>query len=90
MGNKLGDLRSLPDLFSDIGNEIDFLHSISSESSDDSFIQSLRMQGRDQTPKKAKKIVANPMKWKCNTRKIAYQTGKSYISKRGEMFQKQE
>ncbi|GBM06059.1 hypothetical protein AVEN_49439-1 [Araneus ventricosus] len=42
MENKLGNLESLPDLFSDTGNEIDFVHSTSSESSDDSFIQSLR------------------------------------------------
>ncbi|GBO00263.1 hypothetical protein AVEN_268926-1 [Araneus ventricosus] len=82
MEKKLSDLESLPDLFSDTGNEIDFVHSTSRESSDDSFIQSLRIQERDQTPKKAKKIVANPMKWKCNARKIALQTGKSYISKR--------
>ncbi|GBN16035.1 hypothetical protein AVEN_253301-1 [Araneus ventricosus] len=45
---------------------------------------------RDQTPKKAKKIVANPMKWKCNARKIAHQTGKSYISERGKMCQNEE
>ncbi|GBL74885.1 hypothetical protein AVEN_243724-1 [Araneus ventricosus] len=64
MENKLGDLESLPDLFGDTGNEIDFVHSTSSESSDDSFIQNLRIQERDQTPKKARKIVANPMKWK--------------------------
>ncbi|GBM57631.1 hypothetical protein AVEN_225012-1 [Araneus ventricosus] len=83
MENKLGDIESLPDLFSDTGIEFDFVHSTSSESSDDSFIQNLRIHERDQTPKKARKIVANPMKWKCNARKIAHQTGKSYISKRG-------
>ncbi|GBM17507.1 hypothetical protein AVEN_193789-1 [Araneus ventricosus] len=42
MENKLCDLESLPDLFSDIGNEIYFVHSTSSENSDDGFIQSLR------------------------------------------------
>ncbi|GBO43270.1 hypothetical protein AVEN_155496-1 [Araneus ventricosus] len=41
MENMLDDVESLPDLFSDTGNEIDFVHSTSSESSDDSFIQSL-------------------------------------------------
>ncbi|GBM64745.1 hypothetical protein AVEN_129112-1 [Araneus ventricosus] len=91
MDNKLGDLESLPDLFSDTGNEIDFVHSTSVESIDISFIQSFRLQERDQTPKKTRKIVANPMKWKCNARKIAHQTGKYYISKRGwEMCQKEE
>ncbi|GBM50459.1 hypothetical protein AVEN_203053-1 [Araneus ventricosus] len=84
MENKLGDLKSLPDLFSCTGNEIDFVHSTSRESRDDSCIQSLRIQERDETPKKASEIVANPMKWKCNARKIAHQTGKSYISKRGK------
>ncbi|GBN13246.1 hypothetical protein AVEN_101716-1 [Araneus ventricosus] len=39
--NKLCDLESLPDLFSDTGNEIDFVHSTSNESSNDSLIQSL-------------------------------------------------
>ncbi|GBM12941.1 hypothetical protein AVEN_163998-1 [Araneus ventricosus] len=47
-------------------------------------------QERDQTPKQARKIVTNPTKWKCNARKIAYQTSKSYISKRGKMCQKEE
>ncbi|GBN32905.1 hypothetical protein AVEN_231838-1 [Araneus ventricosus] len=88
MKNKLADLERLPDLFNDTGNEIDIVNSTSSESSDDSFIQSLKIQERDQTPKKARKIVANPMKWKCNARKIARQTGKSYISKREKMCQK--
>ncbi|GBN26486.1 hypothetical protein AVEN_109133-1 [Araneus ventricosus] len=90
MENKLGDLESLPDLFSDTGNEIDFVHSTSSESSDDRFIQSLRIQERAQVQKKARKIVANPVKWKCNARKIAHQIGKSYISKGGKMCQKEE
>ncbi|GBM06596.1 hypothetical protein AVEN_220035-1 [Araneus ventricosus] len=90
MENKLRDLESLPDLFSDTGNGIDFVHSTSSESSDDSFIQTLGTQERDQNPKKARKIVANPMKWKCNAMKIAHQTGKSYINKRGKMCQKEE
>ncbi|GBM32843.1 hypothetical protein AVEN_216545-1 [Araneus ventricosus] len=89
MENKLGDLESLPDLFSVTGNEIDFVHSTSSKSKDDSFIQSLRIQECDQTSKKARKIVANPMKWKCNARKVAHQTGKSHISKRGKMCQKE-
>ncbi|GBN09719.1 hypothetical protein AVEN_51342-1 [Araneus ventricosus] len=84
MENELDDLESLPDLFRDTSNEIDFDNSISSESSDDNLIQSLRTQECDQTPKKARKIVANPMKWMCNARKIAHQTGKSYKRKRGE------
>ncbi|GBL81601.1 hypothetical protein AVEN_93399-1 [Araneus ventricosus] len=42
------------------------------------------IQERDQTSKKARKVVANPIKWKCKARKIAHQTGKSYISKRGK------
>ncbi|GBL89182.1 hypothetical protein AVEN_255293-1 [Araneus ventricosus] len=42
MDNKLGYLESLPELFSDTDNEIDFVHSTSSESSGDNFIQSLR------------------------------------------------
>ncbi|GBN08168.1 hypothetical protein AVEN_1034-1, partial [Araneus ventricosus] len=41
MENKLGYLESLPDLYSDTSNQIDFVHSTSSESSDDSFMQSL-------------------------------------------------
>ncbi|GBM52308.1 hypothetical protein AVEN_126389-1 [Araneus ventricosus] len=41
------------------------------------------MPERDQTLKKGWKIVANPMKWKCKARKIAHQTRKSYISRRG-------
>ncbi|GBO40688.1 hypothetical protein AVEN_91575-1 [Araneus ventricosus] len=65
MVNKLFDLESLPDLFSDTGIEIDFAHSTSE---------------RDQTPKKAKEIMVNPMKWKCIASKIDHHTGKSYIS----------
>ncbi|GBL73170.1 hypothetical protein AVEN_159245-1 [Araneus ventricosus] len=67
MENKMCDLKSLPDLFRDTGNEIDFVHSASGESNDDSFVQSLRTQECDQTLKKARKIMANPMKWKCTT-----------------------
>ncbi|GBN40549.1 hypothetical protein AVEN_189818-1, partial [Araneus ventricosus] len=48
------------------------------------------IQEPDQIQKKARKIVANTMKWKCNARKIAHQTVKSYISKRGNMGQKEE
>ncbi|GBM09726.1 hypothetical protein AVEN_101779-1 [Araneus ventricosus] len=42
MENKLCDLESLPDLFNDTGDEIYFVHSTSNESSDVSFIRSLR------------------------------------------------
>ncbi|GBM00731.1 hypothetical protein AVEN_150900-1 [Araneus ventricosus] len=48
------------------------------------------IQESGQTPKKASKTVANTMKWKCNARKIAHQTGKSYIGKRGKMCQKED
>ncbi|GBO33651.1 hypothetical protein AVEN_20543-1 [Araneus ventricosus] len=74
MENKLKDLESLPDLFRDTHNEIEF-RPFHIKCSDNSFIQSLRLKERDQTSKKTRKIVANPMKWKCNAREIVHQTG---------------
>ncbi|GBO26030.1 hypothetical protein AVEN_241885-1, partial [Araneus ventricosus] len=41
MENTLGDLEIFSDVFGDTGNEIEFVHSTSSESSDDSFVQNL-------------------------------------------------
>ncbi|GBO06775.1 hypothetical protein AVEN_43932-1 [Araneus ventricosus] len=66
MENKLCDLESVPDLFSDTGSVIDFVHSTPSVNNDDSFISSLRTQERDQTLKKAREMVANRKKWKYN------------------------